>query len=350
MNTAIQIGNRGIGSGHPCFVIAEAGVNHNGSLELALQLVDVAAEAGADAVKFQTFKATKLATAAAEQAEYQKRNGVKPQSQLEMLRQLELGESEHLEIMQRCRERGIEFMSTPFDEESADFLDSSGMRIIKIPSGEVTNLPLVQHLAAKRKPILLSTGMCYLSDVEACVRTLEQAGVEQLAILHCVSNYPADPADTNLRAMQTLETAFGRPVGYSDHTLGIEVPLAAAARGACVIEKHFTLDRALPGPDHRASAEPGELKQLVAGIRTVESALGTGRKAPVPAEMNTAAVARRSVVAARAIPAGQQIRREDLVGRRPGTGLPPSMIDHLVGRTAREPIAEGALISLAMVS
>lgn len=350
MLNSFLIGDRVVGHGHPCFVIAEAGVNHNGSLDLARQLVDVAAEAGADAVKFQTFRADKLVTAQAKQADYQARNTGRVESQAEMLRRLELSEQDHREIMAHCRDRGIRFLSTPFDHESADFLDREGMEAIKIPSGEVTNLPLVQHLASKRKPILLSTGMCTLGEVEACVRTLEQAGVEELAILHCVSCYPADPAETNLRAMATMEAAFGYPVGYSDHTLGNEVSLAAAALGACVIEKHFTLDRRLPGPDHRASAEPAELQKLVAGIRTIESALGTGRKVPTPSEAGTAAVARRSLVTARPIPAGHVLGRDDLMARRPGTGLAPTMLPQVVGLTAREAIPEGTLLTLRMVS
>ena len=350
MLKTFRIGDREIGPGNPCLVIAEAGVNHNGSLDLAMQLVDVAAEAGADAIKFQTFQAEKLVTADARQAEYQSRNIGKVETQAQMLKRLELPRDAYRRIMAHCRDRGIRFLSTPFDQESADFLDGEGMEVIKIPSGEVTNLPLVQHLATKRRPILLSTGMCNLSDVDACVATLEQAGVRDLAILHCVSNYPADPADTNLRAMRTMETAFGYPVGYSDHTLGNEVSFAAVALGACVIEKHFTLDRNLPGPDHKASAEPGELKQLVDGIRTIESALGNGRKVPALSESNTAAVARRSLVAARPIPAGRVIEREDLTTLRPGTGLPPNMILQIVGMTARQEIPSGTLLSLRMVS
>jgi N,N'-diacetyllegionaminate synthase len=350
MVNQIQIGDRLVGAGHPCFVIAEAGVNHNGSVDLALQLVDVAAESGADAIKFQTFKAEKLVTAEAKQAAYQVRNLGKTETQAQMLKRLELSEDDHRRIIRHCQSRGIRFMSTPFDEESADFLDSEGMEVIKIPSGEVTNVPLVEHLARKGRPILLSTGMCNLSDVEACVGTLERAGVKQLAILHCVSNYPAAPSDTNLRAMHTMERAFRYPVGYSDHTLGNEVSFAAVAMGACVIEKHFTLDRNLPGPDHKASSEPVELKQLVTGIRTIESALGNGRKVPAAAELNTASVARRSIVAAREIPAGSILSFQDLATRRPGTGLPPAMMPQLVGSTARDTIPNGTLISLRMVS
>jgi N,N'-diacetyllegionaminate synthase len=350
MVTQLSIGDRLVGADQPCFVIAEAGVNHNGSLPLALKLVDIAADAGADAVKFQTFKAEKLTTAAAKQADYQVRNLGQAESQLAMLKRLELSPDDHRYLLDRCNRRGILFMSTPFDEDSADFLDDLGMPVIKIPSGEVTNLPFLKHLAAKQRPMILSTGMSALGEVEAAVDTLLAAGNPQFALLQCVSNYPADPCDVNLRAMQTMAAAFGHPVGYSDHTLGIEVSLASVALGACIVEKHFTLDRTLPGPDHAASVEPDELRQLVAGIRHVEAALGTGRKVATASEANTAAVARRSIVASRAIPAGQVITRDDLMARRPGTGLSPAMMDQLEGLTAREDIEPGTLISLRMVA
>lgn len=350
MVTHIAIGDRIVGPGHPCFVIAEAGVNHNGSLELALKLVDVAADANADAVKFQTFKAEKLTTAAAKQADYQVRNLGKTESQLAMLKRLELSADDHRRIIEHCERRGILFMSTPFDEDSADFLDGLGMPVIKIPSGEVTNLPFLRHLAAKGRPLILSTGMSALGEVETAVDTLLDAGNSQFVLLQCVSNYPADPADVNLKAMHTMAAAFGHPVGYSDHTLGNEVSWASVALGACVVEKHFTLDRSLPGPDHRASSEPEELRQLVAGIRKIETAIGTGRKVAAAAEVSTAAVARRSIVASRPIIAGSIISRDDLMARRPGTGLSPAMMDQLEGMTAREDIPAGTLISLRMVA
>lgn len=337
-----------IGHTCPCFVIAEAGVNHNGSLDLALQLVDTAADCGADAVKFQTFRAKQLVTADAPQAAYQVANTGRQESQLEMLQRLELSADDHQAIVARCRARGIAFMSTPFDEESVDFLDGLGMPFFKIPSGEATNLPLVHHIASKHRPVILSTGMCNLADVEAAIETLERAGVSEIVVLHCVSNYPADPADTNLRSMHTLATCFGYPVGYSDHTLGEVVSLAAVSLGACVIEKHFTLDRSLPGPDHKASSEPNELRRLIQGVRTVEAALGNGRKRPVAAEIQTASAARRSLVAARRIGPGETIDPRDLVGRRPGTGLPTSMLAYLAGRTTRVEIAEGQLVTLEM--
>ncbi|XZE55166.1 N-acetylneuraminate synthase [Planctomycetaceae bacterium SH139] len=346
-NLPLTLADR-IASHQPCFIIAEAGVNHNGSLDLALQLVDVAVECGADAIKFQTFNAHKLVTADAPQADYQAANSGKKESQFEMLRRLELSIEDHRRIIQRCHQRGIQFMSTPFDEESVDLLADEGMQFFKIPSGEVTNLPLIQHIASKRRPVLLSTGMCNLADVEAAVETLEQAGISELALLHCVSNYPAAAADTNLRAMQTMATAFGYAVGYSDHTLGSAVPLAAVALGAKILEKHFTLDRSLPGPDHLASSEPAELSQLISDIRVVESALGNGRKRPAAAEASTAAVARRSLVAARPIRAGEIITRQDLVGRRPGTGLPPAMLEYLQNRRAVQDIAADEMVTLGM--
>jgi N,N'-diacetyllegionaminate synthase len=347
---ATNVAEHIIGSGYPCFIIAEAGVNHNGSLEMARQLVDVAVRAGANAVKFQTFKAERLATPDAPKAEYQVQATDAAESQYEMLRQLELSPQAHHELMNYCRKKGILFMSTPFDEENADFLDDLGIAAFKVPSGEITNLPFIAHVARKGKPLIVSTGMAYLSEVEAAVRTIEEVGNRDFILLHCVSNYPADPADANLRAMQTMEMAFGAPVGYSDHTLGIEASLAAVALGACILEKHFTLDRNLSGPDHRASVEPDELATLVQGIRNVEAALGHGRKEPAASEANTAAVARKSLVAARDIPTGTKLTGELMAIKRPGTGLPPAMRPYLVGRTVRVDVQGGALLTLEMLS
>ena len=342
----VQAGSRLIGSGQPCFVIAEVGVNHNGSLDLALRSIDVAAEAGADAVKFQTFRAEKLVTKAAQTAKYQAENTGKQQTQFEMLKSLELSETDHGVIVEHCRARGIMFMSTPFDEDSATLLNSLGMTIFKVPSGELTNLPLLKQIAGFGRPLVISTGMSTLGDVEAAVTAVESAGNPQIILLHCVSNYPAAAADVNLRAMLSMRSAFGLPVGYSDHTLGIEVSLASVALGACVVEKHFTLDRGLPGPDHRASAEPEELRRLIAGIRTVEAALGTGRKAPCSAELDTAKAARRSLVAATDLPAGTCLTESMIAIRRPGTGLPPSMKPYLMSRTLRVSLAAGDLLRL----
>lgn len=344
----INIGTRQVGPGHPCFVIAEAGVNHNGSLELALRLVDVAAEIGADAVKFQTFRAARLVTADAPQADYQQRNTGQKQSQLDLLRQLELSDEAHSTLIEHCRRRGIIFLSTPFDEESADLLDRLGVPAFKIPSGEVTNLPYLAHIARMRKPMIVSTGMCHLADVETAVHTIEQTGHRDVLLLHCVSNYPADPADVNLRAMHTMHTAFNYPVGYSDHTLGDAVGLAAVALGATVIEKHFTLNRELPGPDHRASLEPAELQQFIRGVRMVEAALGSGRKCPAASEASTASVARKSLVAAQDIQPGTVITEEHITVRRPGTGLPPAMRPHFLNRVSRQRIEAGCVLRLEM--
>jgi N-acetylneuraminate synthase len=337
-----------VGPTYPCFIIAEAGVNHNGSPDMARQLVDVAVRAGADAVKFQTFKAERIVTRDAPKAEYQKRTTDVAESQYDMLRRLELSPEMHRELMAYCDERGILFMSSPFDEDSADLLANLSVAVFKIPSGEITNLPFLAHVARKGKPMIVSTGMSYLSEVEAAVRTIEEAGNRQLVLLHCVSNYPADPGDANLMAMRTIATAFGVPVGYSDHTPGIEVPLAAVALGACVIEKHLTLDCSLPGPDHRASLEPEEFSAMVRGIRTVESALGHGRKEPAASEADTASVARKSLVAARDIPVGATLTEELIAIKRPGTGLPPAMLAYLIGRTLRIPVPAGQLLQLEM--
>lgn len=344
----LDIAGRKVGPGHPCFVIAEAGVNHNGSPELTFQLVDVAVKAGADAIKFQTFKAERLVTLAAPKADYQKQTTDAGESQYEMLHRLELSTDTHRALLTYCRQKNIIFMSTPFDEESADFLTILDIAVFKIPSGEITNFPFLSHVARKNKPMIVSTGMAYLSEVEAAVRVIRESN-PHFALLHCVSNYPANPADVNLRAMHTMAAAFGVPVGYSDHTPGIEVAIAAAALGACVIEKHFTLDRALPGPDHQASLEPDELTSLVRSIRTVEVALGHGRKEPTASEFNTAQVARRSLVAAQDIPIKTVLTEELIALRRPGTGLPPSLQPYLIGRTTRQPIPEGSLLTLEML-
>ena len=347
---AIQIGTRRIASGQPCFVIAEAGVNHNGQRELAHRLVDLAAEAGVDAVKFQTFKAERLVTPQAPKANYQAQTTGGGESQLDMLKKLEISAELHVELMEHCQQRHIQFLSTPFEEESVDLLVRLGAKALKIPSGEITNLPLLHHVAAQGLPTILSTGMASLGEVDQAVSAFRTGGEVPLALLHCVSNYPADPADCNLRAMHTLETAFEVPVGFSDHTLGIEIALGAVAVGACIIEKHFTVDRHLPGPDHPASIEPGELAELVRGIRKVESALGTGRKGRASSEQNTADVARKSIVAVQDIAAGEALSAGKLALRRPGTGLPSTMLPWVTGRTPRHAIAAGTLITLEMLS
>jgi N,N'-diacetyllegionaminate synthase len=326
------------------FIIAEAGVNHNGSLDLALRLVDAARASGADAVKFQTFKADRLATRSAHKAAYQERTTAESETQFEMLERLELDAAAHRRIIEHCKESGIQFLSSPFDIQSVDLLDSLDVSLYKVPSGEITNFPFLRRLAQKGRPIILSTGMSTLGEVEEAVEVLREAGAKQLTLLHCVTEYPAPYDEVNLRAMQTLKLAFGLPVGYSDHTPGIEISIAATALGAEVIEKHFTLDRALPGPDHAASLEPEELKEMVRAIRNVEAALGSGVKSPAPCELPNISVARKSIVAAKPLPAGHNLREEDLEIKRPGNGLASKFIPALVGRTLRVSVDEDAVI------
>jgi N,N'-diacetyllegionaminate synthase len=327
------------------FVIAEAGVNHNGSLDLALQLVDAAKASGADAVKFQTFRADQLATRSAHKAPYQDRTTANSESQFEMLQRLQLDAAAHRRLIHHCRNAGIQFLSSPFDTQSADLLARMDVPLFKVPSGEITNLPFLQHLARKNRPLILSTGMSTLGEVEEAVQVLKIAGAIQLTLLHCVTEYPAPYAEVNLRAMQTLKLAFGLPVGYSDHTSGIEIAIAAVALGAEVIEKHFTLDRSLPGPDHSASLEPIELQQMVTAIRHVEAALGSGIKAPARCELPNISVARKSVVAARTLPKGHQLATGDLEIKRPGTGLAPKLLPTLIGRTLRASVAKDEIIN-----
>ena len=350
MVATIEISGRAVGYSRPCFIIAEAGVNHNGSVETARRLVDVAVKAGVDAVKFQTFKAERLATRDAPKAGYQMQATDINESQFEMLRRLELSREAHLELFDYSRRIGVLFLSTAFDEESADLLEEIGVPAFKIPSGELTNLPFLIHVARKGKPMIVSTGMSSLDEVKAAVQAVEQTGNTNLVLLHCVSAYPVNPADVNLRVMHTMSSTFRVPVGYSDHTLGIEVALAAVALGACVIEKHFTLDRSLPGPDHRASLEPHELSALVRGIRIVEKALGHARKEPSASETNTAAVARKSLVAKRDIRTGSTLTDEMITLKRPGTGLPAAMRTKIVGRKAKQDIPAGTVLTLEMMT
>lgn len=331
------------------FIIAEAGVNHNGSLELALKLVDAAKASGADAVKFQTFRADLLATRSAHKAAYQERTVSKSESQFEMLQRLQLDAEAHRRILEHCRQLGMEFLSSPFDADSADLLDSLGVKTFKIPSGEITNIPFLEHLARKGKPLILSTGMSTLGEVEAAVNVIRRTQSVPLTLLQCVTEYPAPYDSVNLRAMLTLQQAFGVPVGYSDHTTGIEIAVAAVAIGAEVIEKHYTLDRSLSGPDHAASLEPDELKAMVTAIRHVEAALGDGIKAPTACELSNRGVARKSVVARHSMSKGHVLSTEDLAVKRPGTGLPPDAIGNLVGRTLHTDVEEDELIDWAQL-
>jgi N,N'-diacetyllegionaminate synthase len=320
-----------------CYIIAEAGVNHNGSLDMAKALVDAAADAGADAVKFQTFKAGKLVTRTAEKATYQKKSGDTGESQHAMLCKLELSNDDHLALISHCGQRGIQFLSTAFDSDSAGFLDSLSLPFVKISSGEITNLPHLRSSAVPGRPIILSTGMATLGEVEAAINALVASGASHrdIIVLQCHTDYPTRFEDANLRAMQTMGAAFpGVRIGYSDHTPGIEAPIAAVAMGACLIEKHFTLDRKLPGPDHAASLEPGELKAMVAAIRNIELALGHGRKEPSANELKIKGVARKSIAAARPIRQGETFTPENLTVKRPGTGISPMLWDDIIGRKA----------------
>ena len=341
----ISVGNRALGPGHPCFVIAEAGVNHNGDVNMAHQLIDAAAKAKVDAIKFQTFDPEKVAAPEAPKAEYQVKNMSEAGNQLEMLRKLVLAKSAYPELMRHAQENGVMFLSTPFDEDSADFLEGINVPAFKISSGDLTNHPFLVHVARKGRPVLLSTGMSSMLEVEAAVQVLNAAGNSSLALFHCVTNYPTDPVDCNLRAMETMRLRFGVPVGWSDHTVGIDISLASVALGADTLEKHFTLDRTLPGPDHVASLEPSELVELVQAIRRVESALGDGRKQPRECEMATAPVARKSLHWKHDMRAGATVADTDTIALRPGSGISPEKLASYVGRKVAREVRRGQMIS-----
>jgi N,N'-diacetyllegionaminate synthase len=327
-------------------IIAEAGVNHNGDLALARRLVDVAAEAGADMIKFQTFSADRLVTIHARKAYYQTQTTELGESQHAMIRRLELTREMHDALIAHCESRGIRFFSTGFDEQSIDLLAELGSDRFKIPSGEITNLPYLRHVGRYGKPVILSTGMATLGEIDAALTVLERAGTARgrITVLHCNTEYPTPMGDVNLRAMLTIREAFGVAVGYSDHTLGIEVPIAAVALGASVIEKHFTLDRTLPGPDHKASLEPNELKAMVAAIRNIEQAMGDGIKRASASEAKNKPIARKSLVAARALRAGEVFSETNIAVKRPGTGLSPMRWDEVLGRKAQRDFAPDELI------
>lgn len=317
-------------------IIAEAGVNHNGDQGMARALVDAAAAAGADIVKFQTFRADRLVTTAATKAAYQMVTTSAGESQHEMLRRLELSEAAHDDLIARCRDRGIEFFSTAFDVDGLGYLDRLGMQRIKVPSGEITNLPYLRKVGLLGKTVLLSTGMSTMGDIEAAIDVLEASGTPRkgITVLHCNTEYPVPMAEVNLRAMLAIRDAFGVAVGFSDHTEGIEVAIAAVTLGATVIEKHFTLDRNLPGPDHRASIGPDQLAQLVRAVRNVELAMGDGIKRPGASELRNRPIARKSIVAARPILRGERLANDNLTAKRPGTGISPMRWDEFVGRVA----------------
>ena len=330
------------------FIIAEAGVNHNGSLELAKKLIDSAVEARADAVKFQTFKADKLLSKCAQKADYQKQATSVDETQYEMIKKLELDQNAHRALINYCKDKGIMFLSTPFDHDSIDLLISFEMPIFKIPSGEITNLPYLRHIGRLNKEVILSTGMANLDEVQDALEVLIKAGTSKvkITVLHATTEYPCPIDEVNLRAMQTIKNAFDVKVGYSDHTHGIEVPIAAVAMGACVIEKHFTLDRTMEGPDHKASLEPDELRAMVQAIRHIEQALGDGVKMPSMSEQKNIPIVRKSILASRPIKMGETFTDNNLIVKRPGNGISPMRWDEIVGHKATRNFSADELIEL----
>lgn len=328
------------------FIIAEAGVNHNGSFELAKKLVDKAVWAGADCIKFQTFNSKNLVSKNAQKAEYQKKTTDSSESQLDMLKKLELSKEEFVELRDYCNQKEIMFLSTPFDLESIDFLASIGVRTWKIPSGEITNYPFLRAIGKRKESVIMSTGMCTLDEVRDTIKVLKDFGTTDITLLHCTTEYPAPYDSVNLNAMLTLQNEFAFKVGYSDHTNGIEIPVAAVAMGATVIEKHFTLDKNMEGPDHKASLEPDELKQMVQSIRNVEAALGDETKQPSDVEKKNIAIARKSIVAACDIKKGEMFTEENLTAKRPGNGISPMNWAEVLGKIAKRDFSEDELIEL----
>jgi len=327
-------------------IIAEAGVNHNGDMNMAKKLIDIAAQAGADLVKFQTFSADRLVTVVANKADYQILATNNTESQKEMLRNLELTESMHFELISHCKSQNIGFISTGFDIESINLLLGLGQELFKIPSGEITNLPYLRHIGKLNKTVILSTGMSNMDEIEAAINALEKSGTHRskITVLHCTTAYPAPMSDVNLRAMQSIQKKFKVAVGYSDHTLGIEVPIAAVAIGAKIIEKHFTLDRSLSGPDHKASLEPAELRAMIDAIRNIEKALGDGIKRVMPSEITNLPNARKSIVASCAIKRGAMFTENNLTAKRPGTGISPMNWNKIIGRIANKDYLEDELV------
>jgi N,N'-diacetyllegionaminate synthase len=330
----------------PTLIIAEAGVNHNGDIQMAKQLIDAAAQAGADFVKFQSFKAKRQATSSAAKAEYQLLGTDPNETQFEMLSRLELSDSMHQNLIDHCAEKRINFFSTAFDIESIDLLRSKGQRLYKVPSGEITNLPYLRHIGCIGAPVLLSTGMSTLGEIEAAIDVLEKYGTPRslITVLHCTTEYPTPMVHVNLHAMRNIHAAFGVKIGYSDHTTGIEVSIAAVALGASVVEKHLTLDRRLPGPDHQASLEPKEFEAMVKSIRNIELALGDGIKRMSPGEAANKAAARKSLVAAKSIKAGDLFTEDNIMVKRPGTGISPMRWDDFLGKKARRDFKPDELI------
>lgn len=348
MAKTIHIGSKCIGEKQPCFIIAEAGINHNGKLPLAKKLVDVAVRAGADAVKFQTFKAEGVVTGDVDIASYQKKNIKKNLTQLQMIKHYEFSYETFKELKAYCDKKKILFLSTPHSFDAIDFLEDL-VPAYKFGSGDLTNLPALEYASKKHKPILLGTGMATLREVGDAIRVIHKNGNRQVIVLHCTTNYPCPLEEVNLRAMLTMQHSLDCLVGYSDHTIGITVPLMAAALGAVVIEKHFTLDRAMPGPDHAASLEPDELKQMVTELRTVETVLGSYAKKPTRSEKEIMKLVRKSIVASQPVKEGAVLRRTMLDFKRPGTGLSPMHLKQLLGRKTKKPIKKDQLIRFDMV-
>jgi len=349
MKTKIKIGKHLVGPGERCLIIAEIGVNHNGSIDIAKRLIEEAYQAGACAVKFQSFSTERLVTKNAQQAKYQRENTQKEQTQYELLKDLELKPKEFKALKSYCDHIGILFLSSPFDEIAADMLDNIGIEAFKIPSGEITNFPLLQHIAQKGKPLILSTGMADFQEVKDAINVIKKSGGKDFILLQCTSNYPARPEDINLRAMQTMREYFGCPVGFSDHTIGCEIVLAAVAMGANVVEKHFTLNKKMKGPDHKVSIEPEELKYLVESIRKIELALGDGKKIPSTNEYEVARLVRKSIFAKEDILANEIITLQKIMISRPGDGLPPSFLSKIIGKVAKTAIKSGMPIKMEHV-
>lgn len=328
------------------YIIAEAGVNHNGKFELAKRMIEVAKASGVDAIKFQTFQAEKLVTTQTMKAEYQKKTTKKSETQLDMLRKLQLSQEEFIQLKEYCNLIGIEFLSTPFDMESLDFLKKIGLKRWKIPSGEITNLPYLIKIARTQLPVILSTGMATMEEVEEAIRNLREYGSLEIALLHCTTEYPAPYEDVNLKAMMTMKEKFNLSIGYSDHTIGIEIPISAVAMGATIVEKHFTLDRNMEGPDHQASLEPDELRAMVQSIRHVEKAMGDGVKQPAESEKKNIFIARKSIVAEKKIRAGELFTTDNLTVKRPGNGISPMKWFDVLGKKALRDFEEDELIEI----
>ncbi len=345
----VNIGGKWIGDGEPCFIIAEAGINHNGEITLAKQLIDEAKKAGADAVKFQTFKSEGVMTASAEMASYQKKNLGKTQSQIEMVRKYEFEYETFKELKKYCDDRGIIFLSTPHSYDAIDFLDPL-VPAYKIGSGDITNLPAIEEIGKKGKPVLISAGMATLEEIQDAIETVRNVGNEQIVLLQCVTNYPADLKDQNLRTIKTMRDEYDVLTGFSDHTVGTLAAIIAVSLGACILEKHFTLSRDLPGPDHKASMEPQELKELVELVRDADIALGDGLKKPTKTETDIAAVARKSLVASINISKGTIITKDMIDIKRPGTGMKPSRLKDVIGKRARENIRRDDVLQEDMIS